>query len=306
MSRLTFQKVIIRLGFAVLLPAIAVLVMMLVQRHAGQVVQAIDENRREAYEDVASFRAYIDGHITVELGVRLLASEDASRGMGLLLSGEHIVHQYEPRVHGMDIVEADEAIVIAQELVRRGEELRLIIQMIEDERVRGDHKNIARAEIFDRQLKDILRRMGAISDQLMLKEGEVASILDHRITEFGAQVEQAQERASSTTLTAAITLMALMIAGAIWFGRSITGVVTELSEFTEDLARAKRDAELMSLDLSESEERLSLAVCGSRDGLWDWDLQNNRVYYASRWKELLGYKDDEISEIGRASCRERV
>lgn len=46
--------------------------------------------------------------------------------------------------------------------------------------------------------------------------------------------------------------------------------------------------------LARSEERFRLAVQGSQDGIWDWDLRDNTVYYAPQWKQLIGYAEDEI------------
>jgi two-component system, NarL family, sensor histidine kinase UhpB len=46
--------------------------------------------------------------------------------------------------------------------------------------------------------------------------------------------------------------------------------------------------------LRESEERLTLAFVGAQEGIWDWNLETNAVVYSSRWKQMLGYSDDEI------------
>jgi PAS domain S-box-containing protein len=46
--------------------------------------------------------------------------------------------------------------------------------------------------------------------------------------------------------------------------------------------------------LAESEERLRLAFLGAQEGVWDWDLKTGAVVYSPRWKQMLGYADDEI------------
>jgi PAS domain S-box-containing protein len=46
--------------------------------------------------------------------------------------------------------------------------------------------------------------------------------------------------------------------------------------------------------LRESENRWKFALEGSGDGIWDWNIETGEVYFSKQWKEMLGYKEDEI------------
>ena len=49
--------------------------------------------------------------------------------------------------------------------------------------------------------------------------------------------------------------------------------------------------------LKDKEERYELAVSGTNDGIWDWNLNNNEVYYSSTWMNILGYENNPLPPL---------
>ncbi|MES2883283.1 MAG: PAS domain-containing protein [Pseudomonadota bacterium] len=67
------------------------------------------------------------------------------------------------------------------------------------------------------------------------------------------------------------------------------GEVMFYGSFTDISARKKlEDA------VAESERLLKAAMSASRDGIWEWDLATDRVYYSPRWFAMLGYADQQM------------
>ncbi|MBF0247388.1 MAG: PAS domain S-box protein, partial [Alphaproteobacteria bacterium] len=102
----------------------------------------------------------------------------------------------------------------------------------------------------------------------------------------------------------------------IGHGREVTGRRKTGATFPLDLAvsELKRDGKSLFIgvvrditerkqaqeDLKESRERLELAIQGSGEGIWDWNIQRDQLYISAKIQEMTGLDDDTVkSEIWR-------
>ncbi|MCA9650461.1 MAG: EAL domain-containing protein [Myxococcales bacterium] len=51
----------------------------------------------------------------------------------------------------------------------------------------------------------------------------------------------------------------------------------------------------LQTEVNEVQERFALAVRGANDGVWEWMLDSGEMHFSRRWRELLGYGVDELS-----------
>ncbi|AMO22681.1 hypothetical protein UC35_07045 [Ramlibacter tataouinensis] len=67
------------------------------------------------------------------------------------------------------------------------------------------------------------------------------------------------------------------------------GRATRWSGSISDIDAHKRTEQA----LRESQERYQLAVAGSNEGMWDWDMRNETFFFSARAQELLGLEPSE-------------
>jgi PAS domain S-box-containing protein len=68
----------------------------------------------------------------------------------------------------------------------------------------------------------------------------------------------------------------------------------EIIKVNEQLKAEIEKRERVERAVRKSEERYALAVAGSTDGIWDWEILSNTVFYSDRFKEILGYSSEEF------------
>jgi PAS domain S-box-containing protein len=100
-----------------------------------------------------------------------------------------------------------------------------------------------------------------------------------------------------TTRTVILTVLAITVLLAL--GSLVFAVVIQ-ERASRALQKSHDELEIRveerTAELSESEERFSLAVKAAGGGLWDLEPQTGKTWYSQRFKELLGYSGDESED----------
>lgn len=80
----------------------------------------------------------------------------------------------------------------------------------------------------------------------------------------------------------------------------IRQVVTDLRARVESsqstLALSMEQRRQQEIALRSSEERYTLAMRSADDGQWEWNFQTNEFHLSQRWKAMLGFEEDELSD----------
>ncbi len=71
-------------------------------------------------------------------------------------------------------------------------------------------------------------------------------------------------------------------------------LMSSLRDQRRELEDAAARERALADTIRASEERYALASMAAQDGTWDWDVSAGTVYYSPRWKQTLGYSEEEI------------
>jgi PAS domain S-box-containing protein len=76
----------------------------------------------------------------------------------------------------------------------------------------------------------------------------------------------------------------------------ITAIKDKQGNITGFLGIATDISQILSTqkELKTSEQRWQFALEGSSNGVWDWNIITDEVFYSHKWKQLIGYEDHEI------------
>jgi diguanylate cyclase (GGDEF)-like protein/PAS domain S-box-containing protein len=115
----------------------------------------------------------------------------------------------------------------------------------------------------------------------------IAAIIQ-RIFDIDAELTPLEDKFTKTLGDAARATQTLLFVANFAAALTLIPLGTYLSH------RMVRRREEVEVALKLSQERFNLAVTGSNDGLWDWNVESGEVYYSPRFKQLLGLREHEM------------
>ena len=119
----------------------------------------------------------------------------------------------------------------------------------------------------------------------------------YHVIQKGLHVNLPSAQSFSLVVTTSCTFLFLSIISVVAMGLIIRGLSNTLDRYAKKRNELRVLSERLQnslVSLQESEERWSFALEGAGDGVWDWDIPSDQIYFSPRWKQMLGYNNSEI------------
>ncbi len=72
--------------------------------------------------------------------------------------------------------------------------------------------------------------------------------------------------------------------------RDMRGELRGYVSFRRDVTEERR----ILRELRNQREQFQLALRGTDDGIWDWNIREGEIFFSENWKKMLGYEDEEL------------
>jgi diguanylate cyclase (GGDEF)-like protein/PAS domain S-box-containing protein len=76
--------------------------------------------------------------------------------------------------------------------------------------------------------------------------------------------------------------------------KEIHALARTINYMLDSIKNYKHKIELQNKEIARERDRFELAVDGTQDGLWDWDIRSSLTSFSNRFYEMLGYTKGEI------------
>ena len=137
-------------------------------------------------------------------------------------------------------------------------------------------------------------------DRLLLEKFNIVllsrSLSNNAETEFAARTLKTVANAPVISLAALSSRESSYTASGLLHSMNAHSILANaLATCTSTNRFSQYRGEEAMRQLKASEERYALAIEGVKDGIWDWDLDLNSVYYSEQWRSMLGLSARELS-----------
>ncbi len=138
-------------------------------------------------------------------------------------------------------------------------------------------------------------------DQLIVDTVKRASLISVIILLVGILASILVARTFSKPIIE-LTTVAKEIAAGHYSTRVELGGSPEIESLSSSINAMSKSIEDTIDALTNSEERLNLALNAANDGLWDWDMSKDKVYFSPRYYIMLGYEPNEFDASYEKLC----
>jgi PAS domain S-box-containing protein len=120
------------------------------------------------------------------------------------------------------------------------------------------------------------------------------SLVNHELV-LGIQIKETKEfheniDFSSSRLTLFIGFLLSLIAAFVSYF-----ILSRLDQMREEAVSSKQKEKEMLQELGQSQQRYQLAIEGSSDTIWDWDLKGG-LFFSNKLREILGYSTEDLPQ----------